>query len=203
MGQYLLDLINQGLRTRRPPKRPKTPIMGLTGTLPNRRHISSPGFDVTCLSGTWWASVEYKDSTGTTTCTDQQWWTWTESTSTLTVEVTTAGCGESAGTFTQASYTSTPGSDQVTYTRAGATRCQLMQVTCCGLPTDSAGIRRDPRGGSRSGGTGGWRRLRKRLGAVTVGYKCHEAGTPGRQQPGIGWAPGRGECLAVSKLIVA
>ena len=28
-------------------------------------------------------------------------------------------------------------------------------------------------GGPRSGWTGGWRRLPKRLGAVTVGYKCH------------------------------
>ena len=32
---------------------------------------------------------------------------------------------------------------------------------------------RDLRGGPRSGWTGGWRRLPKRLGAVTVGYKCH------------------------------
>ena len=31
---------------------------------------------------------------------------------------------------------------------------------------------RDLRGGP-SGQTGGWRRLPKRLGAVTVGYKCH------------------------------
>ena len=30
----------------------------------------------------------------------------------------------------------------------------------------------DLRGGPRSGWTGGWRRLPKRLGAVTVGYKC-------------------------------
>ena len=29
------------------------------------------------------------------------------------------------------------------------------------------------RGGPRGGYTGGWRRLSKRLGAVTVGYKCH------------------------------
>ena len=29
------------------------------------------------------------------------------------------------------------------------------------------------RGGPRGGWTGGWRRLPKRLGAVTVGYKCH------------------------------
>ena len=29
------------------------------------------------------------------------------------------------------------------------------------------------RGGPRGGETGGWRRLLKRLGAVTVGYKCH------------------------------
>ena len=32
---------------------------------------------------------------------------------------------------------------------------------------------RGHRGGPRSGYTGGWRRLPKRLGAVTVGYKCH------------------------------
>ena len=32
---------------------------------------------------------------------------------------------------------------------------------------------RDLRGGPRSGSMGGWRRLPKRLGAVTVGYKCH------------------------------
>ena len=32
---------------------------------------------------------------------------------------------------------------------------------------------RDLGGGPRSGYTGGWRRLPKRLGAVTVGYKCH------------------------------
>ena len=30
----------------------------------------------------------------------------------------------------------------------------------------------DLRGGPRRGSTGGWRRLPKRLGAVTVGYKC-------------------------------
>ena len=29
------------------------------------------------------------------------------------------------------------------------------------------------RGGPSSGEAGGWRRLLKRLGAVTVGYKCH------------------------------
>ena len=32
---------------------------------------------------------------------------------------------------------------------------------------------RDLRGGPRGGQAGGWRRLPKRLGAVTVGYKCH------------------------------
>ena len=32
---------------------------------------------------------------------------------------------------------------------------------------------RDLGGGPRSGSTGGWRRLPKRVGAVTVGYKCH------------------------------
>ena len=32
---------------------------------------------------------------------------------------------------------------------------------------------RDLRGGPRSGQIGSWRRLAKRLGAVTVGYKCH------------------------------
>ena len=32
---------------------------------------------------------------------------------------------------------------------------------------------RDPRGGPRSGWTGGWRRLSKRLGAFTVSYRCH------------------------------
>ena len=31
----------------------------------------------------------------------------------------------------------------------------------------------DPRGRPKSGLMGGWRRLPKRLGAVTVGYKCH------------------------------
>ena len=30
----------------------------------------------------------------------------------------------------------------------------------------------DLRGGPRGGQTGGWRRLPKRLGAVTAGYKC-------------------------------
>ena len=32
---------------------------------------------------------------------------------------------------------------------------------------------RDLRGGPRGGQAGGWRRLPKRLGAATVGYKCH------------------------------
>ena len=41
---------------------------------------------------------------------------------------------------------------------------------------------------------GGWRRLPNRLGAVTVGYKCHGAWylPPGRQWLGTGWAPWRG-----------
>ena len=34
---------------------------------------------------------------------------------------------------------------------------------------------RDLRGGPRSGQAGGWRRLPKPLGAVTVGYTCHGA----------------------------
>ena len=73
--------------------------------------------------------MEYRDSTGTTTCTDQQAWTWSEPATTLTVEVTTAGCGEAAGVWTEVGYTSIPGTAQVTYTRAGSTRCQLMQVS--------------------------------------------------------------------------
>ena len=41
---------------------------------------------------------------------------------------------------------------------------------------------RDPRGGPRSDWTGGWRRLSKRFGAVTVGYKCQHLAS-GRQWP--------------------
>ena len=50
------------------------------------------------------------------------------------------------------------------------------------------------RGGPRGGWTGGWRRLPKRLRAVTVGYKCHRGWhlTAGGQWLGIGWAPWRG-----------
>ena len=72
--------------------------------------------------------MEHRDGTGTTTCADQQFWTWSEHTSTLTVEVTTAGCGEAAGTWTEVGYTSVGGTAQVTFTRGGATVCQLMQV---------------------------------------------------------------------------
>ena len=50
------------------------------------------------------------------------------------------------------------------------------------------------RGGPRGSQTGGWRRLPKRLGAVTVGFKCHCSWhlPPGKQWLGIGWAPWRG-----------
>ena len=52
---------------------------------------------------------------------------------------------------------------------------------------------RGRRGGPRGGQTGGWRRLPKRLGAVSVGYKCHSRWhlPSGRQWLGIGWAPWR------------
>ena len=51
------------------------------------------------------------------------------------------------------------------------------------------GLRSGPRGGY----AGGWRRLPKRLGAVTVGYKCHWCRhlASGRQWLGIGWAAWR------------
>ena len=47
---------------------------------------------------------------------------------------------------------------------------------------------------SRGGQTGDWRRLPKRLGAVTVGYKCRGSWRlpSGGQWLGIGWAPWRG-----------
>ena len=47
-------------------------------------------------------------------------------------------------------------------------------------------IRRHLRGSPRSAQTGGWRRLAKRFGAVTVGLAS------GRQWLGVGWAPWRG-----------
>ena len=56
-----------------------------------------------------------------------------------------------------------------------------------GMPQKGRGLR----GGPRGGWTGGWRRLPQRLGAVTVGYKCHLGWclASGGQWLGIGWAP--------------
>ena len=60
-----------------------------------------------------------------------------------------------------------------------------------------AGMHQKGRGvknGATSGKTGGWRRLPKRLWAVTVGYKCHRGRhlASGTQWLGEGWAPWRG-----------
>ena len=44
---------------------------------------------------------------------------------------------------------------------------------CIAIPPGMHWKARDLRGGPRSACTGGWRRLSTRLGAVTVGYKCH------------------------------
>ena len=49
---------------------------------------------------------------------------------------------------------------------------RVEKVGPCGDPRDAL-EGKDLRGGPRSGWAGGWRRLPKRLGAVTVGYKCH------------------------------
>ena len=46
--------------------------------------------------------------------------------------------------------------------------CKLKEEVCAGMHSKG----RDPGGGPRSGWIGGWRRLPKRLGAVTVGYNC-------------------------------
>ena len=59
---------------------------------------------------------------------------------------------------------------------------------------------RNSRGGPRSGQTGGWRRLSKRLGAVTVGYKSWHLASE-RQWLGIGWALWRGGAPAPPKCI--
>ena len=50
---------------------------------------------------------------------------------------------------------------------------------------------------------GGWTRLPKRLGAVTVGHKCHGGWylPSGRQRLGIGWAPWRGGYLPLFQCI--
>ena len=52
---------------------------------------------------------------------------------------------------------------------------------------------RDPRGGQRSCWTGSWRRLPKRLGGVTVGYKCHRVWHLPSRRPELrmGWASGK------------
>ena len=61
-------------------------------------------------------------------------------------------------------------------------------------PKRCIGRGRGLRGGPKSGSAGGWRRLPKRLGAVTVGYKCHRGRNlaSGGQWLGIGWALWRG-----------
>ena len=56
------------------------------------------------------------------------------------------------------------------YMILGKTSAVTYQV-CLGAGVHWNG--RGLRGGPRSGQAGGWRWLRKRLGAVTVGYKCH------------------------------
>ena len=64
----------------------------------------------------------------------------------------------------------------------------LVEVICRGMPPQGPGVgtrrggcpdpgihwkRKGFRGGHSSSQKGGWRRLSKRLGAVTVGYRCH------------------------------
>ena len=83
---------------------------------------------------------------------------------------------------------------QSTFVLVRAWKCAPTAVSNCSVRLTSesrTGMQEkgdDFRGGSRSGSIGGWRSLLKRLGAVTVGDKCHWSWhvPSGRQRLGIG-----------------
>ena len=61
-----------------------------------------------------------------------------------------------------------------------------------GVPAPAPGMRskgRDLRGGVRGGQMGGWRRLPKRLWAVTVGYQCVMGTVAGHRLGALGYLP--------------